>query len=290
MVVNKIIKNGFLCLLAFVSFCANDSTAQTLSDYDLVGKVKRLCEYHYNLLDGCDYCEELQCDSTRVDFNVNGKAIKRTFFTCSFLESEKGQVFTDTYNYKWNANGKIIEMERKGLDNGIVYTKYIRDDKGYAIRIEDYFKKQLIHVYYRKNWEDGTVKETSSYNYWSSEKKLEERYFFNEKGMLIKTVYYSNDGQAYRDEQYKYEYHTNGNISKCTKIDSRGGKYITIYNEKGLTSTYTYYSDGKVYESKTYTYKYDTYGNWINLKIIKKDHYFNKETVDILKRKITYYN
>lgn len=292
---NKLIKEVFLCLLALVLFCANDGTAQTLSGYDLVGKVKRFRLYHYTPLDDCDYCEEIQCDSTLVEFNVNGKVVREIFYTCSFLKSEEGKVLTEKCNYKYNSKGKLVEKDITEAWGDNYKEKIIRDDRGFIIRIEKYYintkesSQELRSIEYRKNSEDGTIQETSNYKYYNSKKTLCWRDYYDETGFLTKTIYYDLEGNEKSEETFSRERYPSGITSKRTALLSNGLKEVVLLNEKGLVTTCTKYrEDGTIYSTEKYTYKYDNFGNWIYKKKVTKVLTF-KETVDIIKCIISYY-
>lgn len=300
----RVVKNNLLCLLMLTFWAVNNSAAQSLSTYDLTGKVKKMREYHYIPLDGCDYCENLQSDSTIVDFNENGMAIKKMRFFDSPFNRE---VVKYVYNYKYDGRGKIAE-ESSVIESHLFVDRCFRDNQGYIIRIEgysrytdDYYKEheevirmvnvglgkettgnklKLICVKYRQNWEDGVAKEISTYDCDGANKTFRKREIYDKNGWLLKII----DNNSSEDT-YSYEFHANGNLAKQIAVWSNGLKIISIFNEKGLITSYNSSNSIRVWSKNSYTYKYDSHGNWINCKVI--DSIINN--TDIYKREITYY-
>ncbi len=286
----RLIKNSLLCFVSLAIWSTNDCVAQRLKDYGLVGKVKSIREYHYEPLYDCDYCEELQCDSTVVYFDANGKELKNIFYTCSFLESEKGKVFKEIKNYKYNTNGELEEMQETDAVGTVSYKKYIRDDRGYTIRIEKQNStRQIWSTEYLNRGEDGTLKESTVYDYFNSKRTLSRREFFDEKGFLTKRIDYDLEGNKRFEDTFIRERYSTGITAKRTIVSSGGNinKEVEIYNEKGLITSLTRYFKLGGFSCTTYTYTYDNHGNWVTQKI-EKPRGEGKE-IDIYKRKITYY-
>ena len=54
LIMRKLVENSLLCFLSLVIFGTNDGVAQILlKDYDLIGKVKEMRQYHYIPLEDC---------------------------------------------------------------------------------------------------------------------------------------------------------------------------------------------------------------------------------------------
>lgn len=290
----RLIKNSLLCFLSLTIWSTNDCVAQNLKSYGLEGKVKSVREYHYKPLEDCDYCEDIQRDSTILEFNLSGNIIKLTEWNNShFVEG----LHKDVTTYKYNGNGKIVEKRKESHNDIVTITKYIRDAQGYIIRVEEYdryfaFKKMneiLNRIEYRKNNSNGTVSEKSRYFCSFTGKELVSRSFFDEKGYLTKTINYSNNNET-SEETYSREFYSTGIVAKEKEFFSdKGVKNITTWDEKGsITSDTRYIIDAKgnhkFWWKKTYSFAYDSYGNWITMKITT-----NGEYIDIYKRIITYY-
>ncbi len=294
----RLIKNSLLCFLSLTIWSTNDCVAQNLKSYGLEGKVKSVREYHYKPLEDCDYCEDIQRDSTTLEFNVSGNIIKMTEWNNShFVEG----LHKDVTTYRYNGNGKIVEKRKESHNDIVTITKYIRDAQGYIVREEEYhryfaFKKmneELSSIKYRKNNSNGTASETSLYHCSYTGKKLLSRSFFDENGYLTKTIHYSDNDET-SEETYSREFYSTGIVAKEKEFFSDKEvknivRNITTWDEKGsITSDTRYIIDAKgnhkFWWKKTYSFTYDSYGNWITMKIITNDDY-----MDIYKRKITYY-
>jgi hypothetical protein len=299
----RLIKNILPCFLSLAIWSVNDCVAQSLEDYNLVGKVKSVREYHYKTLDDCDYCEDLQKDSITLEFNSNGKIVKETEWNNSpFVRGSHKEVTT----YKYNGNGKIVEERKEGYDGGVETTKYIRDAQGYIIREEEHIKSLntndiMISVEYRKNYSDGTAKEVSHYRCVGTDKILEYRNFCDENENITKSIDYKENNKISEVTYSKEcEFYSTGKVAKDKKFINIGGvkritasrefystgiaakkteffndgrvQKIKTWDEKGLkTSETCYMIDGndnhKLDWKATYTYTYDSYGNWITQKI-----------------------
>lgn len=289
----KLVDNSWLFFLSLIICDTNECVAQGLESYGLVGKVKTIVCYHYKPLEDCDYCEDLQRDSTITEFNSSGNIVKETEWNNSHFREDLHKEVT---TYKYNENGKIVAETKVGYDGGIQTTKYIRDAQGYIIREEEYmeitaFKKKneiLTSVKYRKNDSSGMTKEISHYSCVGIDKTLSQRDFIDENGYVKKTIYYFDDKTI--EETYSREFYSTGRVAKSKVFFDDGGvKEITTWNEKGNKTSYTrYIIDGKgnrkLYSKAVYTYTYDSYGNWNSMKITTNDKY-----IDIYKRKIRYY-
>ena len=275
-------------LFAFVFLAVNNSKAQELSDYYLIGNVKGIREYHYKPLSDCDYCEDLK-DSSIVEFNMNGKTIKEKIWKYP-LNTE----LINEHYYKYDWKGKLIE--EKEIQKGLLSetTKYIRDNQGHTTSTEKYMWKygekddKLVS---REHWyqnfrEDGKIKEVSIYSD-EINKTLKSRIYYNEKDLLEKYIVYKN-GKPYEDN-YSYTYHPNGKVSKRTIILGDGRKEICTYDKYGLRTGYCIYDkSGNILMSQSYDYKYDNSGNWIYVKTTTT-HDTGFKMIDIYRRKISYY-
>lgn len=282
----KLALYSLFCLFASAFFAVNNSKAQDLSDYYLIGNVKRITEYHYLPLRDCDYCEDLR-DSTIVEFNINGNVVMEKRWSY-ILKSE----LIYEYYYKYDWNGKLIEEKKNEIGNIIETTKYIRDNQGYISHTEKYMgsrweKDRLVSKEYRyRNFrEDGSIKEVSIYSD-EINKTLKRRMYYNEKDLLEKYIVYENGKPS--EDNYSYTYHPNGKVSKKNIILSDGRKEIYTYDKYGLRTGYSIYDkSGNILLSESYDYKYDNRGNWVYLKVVTNDA--PVKTIDIYRRKITYY-
>ena len=284
-------------LFAFMFFSVNNGNAQDISKYCLVGNVKSIREYHYKPLDDCDYCEDLQSDSSFVQFSLNGNIIKEIYYNYYAYNEFNKEVTT----YKFNEKGKIVEKKKIGIfERYVETTKYIRDNQGYIIRkelykkyLEDEYKDiygegdVLQSVEYRNNNTDGTAKEISYYNCSNNGKTLHHKDCYGENGYLLKTIYYYDKTPS--EDTYSYDFYATGTIKQVTEV-SFDRKEVSTYNEKGLITTYVRHpkDNNRRVRTDTYEYTYDSKGNWITMKYTEKIIGLKTE-IDIYKRKITYY-
>ncbi|MBO7478383.1 MAG: hypothetical protein J6U04_10675 [Salinivirgaceae bacterium] len=328
----KLAFHNSFCLFALMFFAVNNSNAQNLSAYNLVGKVKEMRQYHYVPLEDCDYCEDLKNDSTLISFDSEGKELKQIEWNTGTYRKGIDNFIKAVKKYKYDAAGKVSTIEINVDDDGFYTQKYFRDTRGYIIRIETYLRRTdewwhqywwriyvalsggdeqnllrakdyteneikkeiekskkeddgLVEIVYRKNNDNGTGKDISTYGCYGIDKTktIRERKFCDDNGWTLKSVSYY-DGKETSNITYSREFYATGTLSKSTAIFSDGRKEMTTYNEKGLCTLLTEYYENKKTGTTTYTYTYDNFGNWITMKITK-----NGKITDIYKRKISYY-
>ena len=327
----KLVENSLLCFLSLVIFGTNEGVAQILlKDYDLIGKVKEMRQYHYIPLEDCDYCEDLKNDSILATFDLNGKATKRIEWNTGTYSKGIKNANKAILTYKYD-DGKISIIETNVDNDGFYKKQYIRDNRGYIVREETYLQRTdkwwheywwgtyrviyggdeqkllnakdyvegqikkeiekskkeddgLVEVVYRKNNDNGTGKELSTYKCYGIDKTktLCKRVFCDDNGWYIKTTTYNGDETS--EITYSREFYTSGKVAKSTVIYSNGNKEITTYNEKGLCTSLTKYYKNEKVGTVTYSYNYDNFGNWITKKTNE-----NGRLINIYKRKITYY-
>jgi len=289
---------------------------QTIKDYDLIGKVKRV-----------------EMDWGYMNFDLKGNLVSIQN-TDSILP----------YSAKFNDNGSVKEVKFEFKDsyssrnNEYLFLTYNKDgdiiDQTLGVEFEgDRFKT----VYQYNNKSKLLKKNNTLLGFDEDTISMDEIYNYNKKDLIsINRVFYrSNRNKSLKmnDNIERFEYYKNGALKKSqiifNEILGDGSDTITKYYNQNedliikyegdssiqfklekfffnndyliVGAFYKSNYDGAFSDSENYEYIFDIKGNWIEKKITRVivDHKFNnqneldfnnaKTAIEIKKRKIGYY-
>lgn len=174
----------------------------------------------------------------------------------SLLESIKGYKNVDEWLDKFFLLKTSEEIDRKNIEFSYKYFP-----EGFKIGSDERFK----YIYNK----DGTLVEKDTHA------GAKSTFSYEDGGIVHERIVSPYTGKI-GDEYYKYEYNSNGQVTKITRTDIRNTNYFTYkYDKNGNIIEETEVLDD---QKTVYTYKYDTDGHIIEKIYDKTAKYSAYET------------
>ena len=292
-------------------FISLSQVVNDLTEQKLVGKVKSLTEYNFQVRRVHGKTQKEFTGKTMAVYNQQGnKENDYTYKPDGSLES------STVFNY--GKNGVLEQEDGYNGDGSPEYTnKYRSDNEGNFISVRlfngagDQFLKTVCEY-------DKDGNETAEINYtqeierdklrdvvqdktiWQHDKEgniIKEQYIEGDSA-VIRTTYFTYDSNGNITERINsengfkikttYKYDSKGNQVEETEFDASGkpvSKIISAYDEKGNPTEQTFLDkDDRLQTHSVFTITYDQQGNWI-----RKVQNNNNRPVTITDREITYY-
>ena len=213
------------------------------SDLDEAGNVRYSHEWVYdkdgNLIQEISLAGDEQRVLREYSYDENGLLVKE-------IEYDEEGGIERVYEYKYDENNRLIQKSMR-YDEDITITDYEYDENGELIT-EPEFEEEYENVKYEYDPETGlpisrTTRSGDGYGYTVDE--------FYPTGIVMKSTWYSEDGEATRVHLYdeygkqtesdttSYQYDKNGNLTR-SYYETEGRIVIMTYSD----FVYYYYPDG----------------------------------------------
>ncbi|NOZ47301.1 MAG: hypothetical protein GXO79_11055 [Chlorobi bacterium] len=301
-------------LILFASCSDNIDREPRLKDFqndwdrdNLLDKVKTLSQFKANVTDFENNLTDKPIIEFKKEYSDFGKIIYQEYFD-NFGKLE--QFTKNSYNDKAQRIKSINEnllMRSKSTD----ISKY--DSTGRLILAKASFNDTLhFSTSFEYDSMGNIIKSTSIQN--NDTSYGINKYTYNEKGKVLSKIKFDTDGNKYLSN---YKYNENNEIIESVDKSELFGEMKTTYryDEQNRIKTIThfknkkieeernfdkhlnpvsikYYENSKLYRELKNEYSFDNYGNWIEKKVLMKQHFAKEKKfipIYLVTRKIEYY-
>ncbi|MCX7735175.1 MAG: hypothetical protein N2319_00545 [Candidatus Kapabacteria bacterium] len=246
-------------------------TVRTALSYDYIDNSFKKRNFITDLI----YFNENGYPSEKIFYNDNGEILKseKYFYDessnlISIIVLIPGDPSNYDLNFKYekDENGRITKRYAYNSE-GILISYYVYSYSGDNLISEEKFSSDNIsisRIYYNYDSNKKLTK-TTEYRMSAGNPFIYLVHNYNSKGLIERTIQYTNDGKVFSSCEQKYDAYNNLIESICRNAQGKlHWKYTLNYNDKNLISEKVVYSDETTpYEKIVYNYENEEESNKI---------------------------